>query len=466
MPTDAWGNETGVSFSNPADLEARVAADADPANRFNPGTSWDVSMREYLYGRGSSSRPVDERGYMYGRSATGADEAANRALATGQGAQGAGENLLALGLQNSQDAMGRGAMYGNWGAQNNALGSARAYGMSLAALERQQGPSAAQAQLQQGTNQAMGSQIALARSGRGFGGGAGAAGLAQGNLAGLQANQANQAAMLRSQEEAARRQRQAANLVGAAGIQQGIGQQYGQQQGTDLNAYYQNQQQNDQAALGWAGYGSDAYTSGVGLNFAGQDLANNVRGQELNAGMQLDDRYLRAWAAANGQDVAGRQEDRADRQETAGYIGAGAAALAQLSDVRAKKNIERSDKPALDFARAGSMVTPKAPDTDALDAVAASPGYGYMYEDPSAPGAKPGQQYGPMAQELAATPAGSTAVVEQPDGQLGVDPARLQLLDHSAISAQQREIDALKEQIAMFAAQPGASYPLPSQGSF
>jgi hypothetical protein len=107
-----------------------------------------------------------------------------------------------------------------------------------------------------------------------------------------------------------------------------------------------------------------------------------------------------------------------------------------------------------------------------LDAAAArslgdgGAGYNYRYKDPNQPGAAPGNQYGPMAQNLAATPAGATAVHEGPDGKLRIDPNRLSLVNTSAISSQQRQLDEIMKQIAGFQQQPGASYPAASNGSF
>lgn len=458
--------DPSAQATNPSD-EAYAQQNPKVGANIYQGTTHQAPLLDYEDVQANGHYGIDQRNFMYGRDPAAADAAVNRAFNTGQGAQTTGENLLGLGLNNSQAAGQRQAMLGDWGQQNNSLGIAGGYGQSLASLENQQGPSAAQAQLQQGTNQGMQSQIAMARSGRGFGGGAGAAGLAQSNMAGISANQANQSAMLRAQEDAAWRGRQANNLNAAAGIQQGIAGQFGQQQGTDLNAYYQGQGQNDAAALGWAGYGADAYGKGVSANLMGQGLANDIRGTELGAGMGHEDAWLRAWAAQNGYNLAeGQRQDQKDAANMQMGMTALAGAAALASDVRSKKDIVKTDVPALDFARAGSMVSPKAPDFEALDAVAASPGYGYMYQDPSAPGAAEGQQYGPMAQDLAATPAGRTAVVEMDDGKLGIDPARLTTLNTSALSAQQRELDLLKQQIAAFSEQPGAVYPRPSQGSF
>jgi hypothetical protein len=261
--------------------------------------------------------PQDIRNYQYGRTEDGANQAAGQALTTGANAQSVGNNILSHDTQLAADARARTAPVGDYSQQNQALGQSLGYGSTLAGLENEQGPSAAQAQLGMGTNLAMASQLALARSGRGFGGGAGAMGQAQSNVAGIQANQANQAAMLRAQEDAAWRQRQAANFGTAAGIDQGAGAQYGAQSQANLNAYLQNQAQGDQASLGYLGQGATAYGNGVSGNFAGQGLANQVRGAELNAGMAADDRYLRAWAADKGFDL---QQKAADAQQQAAII--------------------------------------------------------------------------------------------------------------------------------------------------
>jgi hypothetical protein len=229
----------------------------------------------------------------------------------------------------------QGAM-GNWSAQNAALGAAGSYGGALSGLEAEQGPSAAQAQLASGNNAAMAQQLALARSGRGFGGNAAAMGQAQGNMAQLGAANANQAAMLRAQEDAAWRQRQAANLQSAANVSLARGQQlYGQQQAdvgaqmaaqqANLNAQLASTAQNDQASLGWAGYGANAYGQGVGAGLQSQQLQNQIRGQQMTGDMGYSDALLRRWAAQNGLTLG--QQQRQDQQnaallQTAATVGA------------------------------------------------------------------------------------------------------------------------------------------------
>lgn len=285
-----------------------------------PGTPYETT-RGAMQGIQTDFAVGDRRNFMFGRDPAAAQQAVDLAYNTGQGAQTTGENILTLGLNEANAAQARGPFMGDFTQQNAALQGAQGYGTQLAGLEAQQGPSGAQAQLQAGTNAGMASQLALARSGRGFGGGAAAAGQAQTNMAGLSAANANNAAMLSAQENAAWRQRQAGNLGAAAGIQQGIGSQFGEQQARNINAYYANQGQNDQAALGWAGLGNQSYFQGVGANFAGQGVANQVRGMEMQGNQAEEDRMLRAWAAAQGFQL---QQDAAAAQQRAALIQGGA----------------------------------------------------------------------------------------------------------------------------------------------
>lgn len=566
----AWGDPTDPE-SGPGNPTA--VPGSTPMDRYS-GTSWSGTSANKSDYSLSPDQSYDERAFMYGRSPTGADEATQLALQTGAGAAARGQQLESRNFEIGQQLQNRAALQGNWGQQTSALNNAASFGNTLAGLETQQGPSAAQAQLQAGTNAAMGSQIALARSGRGFGGGAAATGLAQQQLGQLGAANANNSAILRAQEDAAWRGRNAANLANAAGIQTAVGSQFGQQAGADLSAGVTGRAQNDAAALGWAGQGQDAWKTGVGSNFAGQSLASGIRGQEMGGGQALADRQLRAWAARNGFNL---QQEQMDNQQEAGYIAAGATALtglAALSDIRAKTNVVPSDQAGADFARGGIVqdegfdaahpgiatsflteqgranydkndalrlrheaagrefaeygddglgrrsaryqanalargglggvgaggrgatampLTPmqqqylgddgsgapaqastfapevrpdtsKPLDMDTLDASAAdavrnAPGSFYDYKDPGASGADAARHYGPMAQDLAKTPAGASAVVKQPDGSLGVDTGRLSLVNTSALSAQQKQLDELAAQLESFRTSPSAVQP-------
>lgn len=72
----------------------------------------------------------------------------------------------------------------------------------------------------------------------------------------------------------------------------------------------------------------------------------------------------------------------------------------------------------------------------------------YYYKDPAAVGAQPGQQFGPMAQELEKTPAGASVVRMMPNGTKGIDTGRLALLNASETGTLRRDVDALKKQRA------------------
>jgi hypothetical protein len=129
--------------------------------------------------------------------------------------------------------------------------------------------------------------------------------------------------------------------------------------------------------------------------------------------------------------------------------GGGGMLGGMLSDVRNKKNIEAEPSLRNVFGQ---------PPTGELDAAYArqgadtgprfdfrpAQGYSYEYKDPHAPGAAPGRQFGPMAQDLERTPAGAAAVKTGPDGKKMVDAGRLTMANTAAISEQQRTIDRLK----------------------
>lgn len=294
----------------------------------------------YTYGRDPNAanaavgrtRQLGDIATQYG---AGAQQVGYAAANAGQGVAAGGQNMYDTDMLAAQQFNNRHINQGDFGQQNQTLAQ-------LGGVEAQQGPSAAQAQLQSGTNQAMNSQLAMARSGRGFGGGAASAGLAQSNLAGIQANQDNGAAQLRASEDAAFRQRQAANLGQ-------IAQAQGSQIGTNLQAGLAGQAQNDAMTQGMLGMGQNAYFQGAGVQqqgyglgingnqvgvagttagLQGEQVANQIRGQEMTGGMGQQDAMLRAWAAQNGYTL--QQEQMKNQQDAALLQGAatvGAAAV-------------------------------------------------------------------------------------------------------------------------------------------
>jgi hypothetical protein len=285
-----------------------------------------------------------------------------------QGAQNVGAQGAGL-MQQGQAAQYR---QGPETAYNPAVGALQGqsmqggqaqYGLAgqLAGLANApQGPSAAQAQLQQGTNDALNSQLALARSGSGFGESSNAmAGAAQ-NSAGIQAANANQSAMLRAQEDASARARQA-QLLGMSGeqLEQGRAadlalaqQQIGQGQfGTQANLA---QQQANDALLGqMTGYGLQAQNMGLAGQAQGisaQNQANQLALQAAQAQQQGTQAYEGNVTDIYGMDQGAHDKARELNQANSnnwvnGVTGllSGIGGLAGLSDVRAKKNIEHED---------------------------------------------------------------------------------------------------------------------------
>jgi hypothetical protein len=126
---------------------------------------------------------------------------------------------------------------------------------------------------------------------------------------------------------------------------------------------------------------------------------------------------------------------------------------AMMSDERSKKRIQELENlneqysALLDTPAATANVRPQAPPTADLDrsnarALGEAGSYSYEYKDPGAPGAAPGRQAGPMAQELEGIPG---VVKPGPDGFKRVDTGRLALATASATGDQERRLRQLEE---------------------
>lgn len=80
----------------------------------------------------------------------------------------------------------------------------------------------------------------------------------------------------------------------------------------------------------------------------------------------------------------------------------------------------------------------------------AAKGYSYLYKDPNMPGAMPGRQYGPMAEDLKKTSA-KDAVFMGPDKLLRVDPERVVMPLLAGVGEQQRRLDELEATVKRLA---------------
>ncbi|MFZ5895330.1 MAG: hypothetical protein ACOY0T_30020 [Myxococcota bacterium] len=314
----------------------------------------------------------------------------------------------------------------DFGMQTGAVGGSMGYADQLANL--QQGPSGAQAMLQSGANQSMAQSLALARSGRGWGGSAaGQAQALQQNAATMQ-QVGNQAAMLRAQEAAQWNAQRAQNLGQAAGIYQGAGTQFGQQTALGAQTQLAQQSANDQYAsqlyglglqgqqaalgaqaqaaqvgLGGINAGAGIYGTGAALQNQGTALQGQLLGQGASAASQGGLNAFGFNQAQNTTDVnrenmitqdygirsgVAIQNQQQEQQLLGSAIGGGATLLGTglmfLSDERAKKNIRELPDMGRTFAAlSGPPATAGVPrrdvDTDALDS----------YYDPYAIGAAP-----------------------------------------------------------------------------
>ncbi len=294
-----------------------------------------------------------------------------------------------------------------------------------------EGPSAAQAQLQAGSDAAQRSAMSMARSGRGAGDSAAALRDASFSNATTQGTVAGQAADLRARETSDYKQRQLAALNAAMGgsgairgadataaqVAQGNrSQDLAQQQQAANQAQFgtqtqlTQQAQNDAArqglynsSLGFAnnalGYSQMGQAGELGYAQLGQNAYNSQADYELaQQQMQLD--------AAKANQSADLEKDSG----ITGMISSGAGAIASLfSDERLKKDIkkERALSRALGGGGGGELET-----------LGNAPAYSYKYKDPTMPGTRPGTQRSSMAQDLEKGPHGGAVVTNTPKGKM------------------------------------------------
>jgi len=116
-----------------------------------------------------------------------------------------------------------------------------------------------------------------------------------------------------------------------------------------------------------------------------------------------------------------------------------------LSDENSKQRIaELEGELARTYAALGGEAapTPSVRQPAEPNPYAKAGSYSYEYKDPSQPGAAPGRQVGPMAQELTGIP----GVVEKTPAGLAVNTDRLTMANTSEVGNLRREVDQLKKQ--------------------
>lgn len=174
--------------------------------------------------------------------------------------------------RNAGAAQYRAGVTADFGAANQMQASALGSANALTGIEADTGPSAAQALLQSGLNQSAAQNLALARSGRGFGGSASALTQAAGLNAAAGQTTVNQAAILRANEVAAQRQRAAQNLQAAGGLQLNSAGQSMQQATTQAGLTQQQRVLNDQQQIALQGQSLQGQQAGLQAQLGGAQL--------------------------------------------------------------------------------------------------------------------------------------------------------------------------------------------------
>lgn len=345
----------------------------------------------------------------------------------------------------------------------------------VAALDRfantPMGPSAAQAQLQAGTDAAAKQQYGFARSQAG--GGGAALRNAAFNAAGISGNAANTAATIKAKETADYENRRLAALdaamggagtaTGYAGQVRGADQAFAQTQAGQANydagaanQFNQGQQQleyqvgaNNLQAAGQARGQNDAmYLGTVGASQQYDQQRNQVAQSNTNAGIALEG------ARAEGAGVATTNRQITNNQSNAemamglNAAGSGLAAYQASQSAQPKApTAPQFDKSTAEFdssdARLKEIEGRERALSAALETVGNAPAYSYRYKNPGAPGAKPGRMIGPMAQDIERGPLGDTIVDDTPNGKM-LDTGRLSMVNSSAITELDRKVKALE----------------------
>ncbi|MEI9950801.1 MAG: hypothetical protein WDO74_17930 [Pseudomonadota bacterium] len=262
----------------------------------------------------------------------------------------AGANSAAAGARGVDQYEGDTGQYrqGLANAQQSRGMQTGAYDQLMQFANDPQGPSAAQAQLKQATDANTSNALALARSGRGMGGGQAALRQAIGQNATTQQQSANAASELRANEYTAY-QNQRLSAINAAGGVAGqtvaADQNYGQlglagaQYQTDTSL--KGQQLNDASAQAWAQQQQAALNQGLGAEVGAQTQGLNINSTALAA---RENEYASAnqtYAAEKGFAQAAAIAD-ANRQQayTGAALSTAGTVIGALSDERYKTNIQ------------------------------------------------------------------------------------------------------------------------------
>lgn len=339
------------------------------------------------------------------------------------------------------------------------------------------GPTLAQLEMQRASGDAQRQQLAMAASGTGPSQTAALINAQNQNAA--QQGQLQQNLGIQGAQEQWAAQQQLANVLGGIRGQTGqeaqtmgqLGQIAGQQALSQAQLQAQQNQLNQQGEQYYYGQGANWQQQQAALNaqaaanwnnfYLGQS-SNAIQQQQVNN--QQSNTMLGAGLSAAGT-VAAAGLTAATGGAAAPVLGAAVAndvaqANKNSSDIRKKTDIAPAGESISNAYRGIARANDQAGQIRNANVEYPSPfaplsSSSYHYRDPNAPGAAPGQQFGPMAQELERTPAGRTAVTTMPDGSKGIDTGRLSLMNASQTAENTRKLDALQHALDLKEARGG-----------
>lgn len=357
---------SGTSFDPSAPANAgKGAAIAQIANgqriggseALNPGLNTQNALFGNLTGGEALAKQQGDFGLGSNNNAQTAAMLGNAGATADKYSDQFGTDAVKAGaLSNAVGQRGLSAYQGNTQPYSDALTTAAsdrsmqtgAYDQLMDFSANHIGPSAAQAQLTQSTDANTQNALALARSGRGMGGGQAALRTAIGQNATTQQSSNAQAAELRANENTAY-QAQRLSAINSAGslASQTVASDQGLATTGLAGAQYQSDtalkgtQLNDASAQAWAAQQQAAQQQGLGAEVGGQTQQLNVDSTAL-AGRESE------WADANQtlgiEKGAATQAGIADANRQQAYVGAGLSGagmvIGAVSDENAKTNIQ------------------------------------------------------------------------------------------------------------------------------
>lgn len=285
--------------------------------------------KDFMFGRdpnyaATQAAGGEALGDAYGKNFT---TLANDAMSSGQSAQGTAQGYAG-------NEWNRGVS--DFNASGHATGQELGLAGSIAGDN-----SAAQAQLQSGLNKSEASNLALARSGRGWGQSSSALGQAVSANAAAGQTATTDAALMRE-----RQQEFATGVYGQAAQQAQAGGLANTQMGMQSSQY------GSDAALKGQQLAGQQLQTGAGEEFAGMNAANVAMSGQQQSDLAREGLSEQQYATQSGIGSQNQQQQLERNQQIAGYVGAGIAGAGSVAAAFSDTDAKKDKAEATGFARA------------------------------------------------------------------------------------------------------------------